>query len=117
MQAGRREFSTVSLGWQDSSRVKPMKNLQYYTMHVHFESPDPSTYVSLLSSRRIAKDEIDVIQEFPGATEIAISGLTQDTFEYFVENYAQQFKAIIFWKCPLVGSLKAIESLDQVEYI
>ena len=94
-----------------------MKNLNYYTTHVHFESPDPSTYVSLIHSRRIAKAEIDVIQEFPHATEVAIAGLAQDTFEYFVENYGQQFKVIIFWKCPLVGSLKAIESLDQVEYI
>jgi hypothetical protein len=97
--------------------VKPMKNLNYYATQVHFESPDPSTYVSLIHSRRIAKDEIDVIKEFPSATEIAISGLAQDTFEYFVETYGQQFKAIVFWKCPLVGSLKAIESLDQVEYI
>lgn len=94
-----------------------MKNLNYYTTHVHFKSPDPSTYVSLLQSRRIAKTEIDVIQEFPHATEVAIAGLTQDTFEYFVEKYGQQFKVIIFWKCPLVGNLKAIESLDQVEYI
>ena len=97
--------------------VKPMKDLNYYTTHVHFESPDPNIYVSLIDTRRIAKTEIDVIQEFPNATEVAIAGLTQDTFEYFVENYGQQFKVIIFWKCPLVGSLKAMESLDQVEYI
>jgi hypothetical protein len=97
--------------------VKPMQNLNYYTTHVHFESPDPNTYVSLIDTRRIAKAEIDVIQEFPNATEVAIAGLTQDTFEYFVENYGQQFKVIIFWKCPLVGSLKSMESLDQVEYI
>ncbi len=78
-----------------------------------------NTYVSLtdVSGGRITKAEIDVIKEFPRASEIAISGLTQDTFEYFVENYGHQFKAIIFWKCPLVGSLKAIEYLDQVEYI
>jgi len=97
--------------------VKPMKNLNFYTAHVNFESPDPNTYVSLIDTRRIAKAEIDVIQEFPNATEVAIAGLTQDTFEYFVENYGQQFKVIIFWKCPLVGSLKAMEYLDQVEYI
>jgi hypothetical protein len=63
------------------------------------------------------KAEIDVIREFPNATEVAIAGLTQDTFEYFVENYGPQFKVIIFWKCPLVGSLKAMEDLDQVEYV
>ena len=98
-----------------------MKNLDYYMEPLPSMASDPSTYVSLalrdFSGGRIAKDEIDVIQEFPNATEIAISALTQDTFEYFVENYGQQFKAIIFWKCPLIGSLKAMESLDQVEYI
>ena len=94
-----------------------MKDLNYYTTHVHFESPDPSSYVSLIDTRRIAKAEIDVIQEFPNATEVAIAGLAQDTFEYFVENYGQQFRVVIFWKCPLVGSSKAMECLDQVEYI
>ena len=96
-----------------------MKNLDYYDEPILSQSSDQSTYVSLtdVSGGRIAKDEIDVIKEFPNATEIAISGLTQDTFEYFVENYGQQFKAIIFWKCPLVGSLNAMEDLDQVEYI
>ena len=106
-----------SLGCQHATMVKPMKNLNYYTTHVHFESPDPTTYVSLVNSRRTARAEIDVIQDFPNATEVAIAGLTQDTFEYFVEKYGQQFKVIIFCKCPLVGSLKAIEALEQIEYI
>ena len=99
--------------------VKQMKNLDFYDEPILSKTSDQSTYVSLtdVSAGRIAKDEIDVIRQFPSATEIAISGLTQDTFEYFVENYGQQFKAIIFWKCPLVGSLKAMEYLDQVEYI
>jgi len=98
-----------------------MKNLDYYLERILSKSPGRGTYLPLIqvgvSGGRITKDEIDLIKEFPNATEIAISGLTQDTFEYFVENYGQQFKAIIFWKCPLVGSLKAMESLDQVEYI
>src|SRR5512139_1093223 len=99
--------------------VKQMKNLDTYDEPILSKAYDQSTYVSLtdVSDARIAKDEIDVIKEFPSATEIAITGLTQDTFEYFVENYGQQFKAIIFWKCPLVSSLKAMEYLDQVEYI
>jgi len=99
--------------------VKQMKNLDYYDEPIISQASDQSTYVSLtdVSDGRITKDEIDAIQKFPNATEIALYGLTQDTFEYFVENYGQQFKAIIFWKCPLVGSLKAMEYLDQVEYI
>ena len=96
-----------------------MKNLDYYDEPILSPASAPGTYVSLtdVSGGRITKEEIDVIKEFPTANEIAISGLTQDTFEYFVENYGHQFKAINFWKCPLVGSLKAMEYLDQVEYI
>ena len=99
--------------------VKQMKNLDDYDEPILSKASDQSAYVSLtdVSGGRITKDEIDGIKEFPNATEIAISGLTQDTFEYFVENYGQQFQAIIFWKCPLVSSLKAMEDLDQVEYI
>jgi len=93
--------------------VTAMKNLDYYLESIVSKAPGRSTYVSLIqrgvSGGRIAKDEIDVIREFPNATEIGISGLTQDTFEYLVENYGHQFQAIIFWKCPLVGNLKAIE--------
>ena len=96
-----------------------MKNLDYYDEPILSQASDQSAYVSLteVPGGRITKAEIDVIKEFPGATEIAITGLRQDTFEYFVENFGHQFKAIIFWKCPLVGSLKAMEYLDQVEYI
>ncbi len=99
--------------------VKKMKNLDYYDEPILSKASDQSTYVSLtdVSGGRITKAEIGIIKDFPSATEIAISGLTQNTFEYFVENYGHQFKAIIFWKCPLVGSLKAMEYLDQVEYI
>jgi hypothetical protein len=98
-----------------------MKNLAYYYEPNLSQVPDQDTYVTLLprdvSSGKITKDEIDVIKDFPSATEIVLYGLTQDTFEYFIENYGQQFKAIIFWKCPLIGNLKAMEHLDQVEYI
>jgi hypothetical protein len=101
--------------------VRAMKNLDYYLERILSKASGRGTYLSLtqrdVSGGRIAKNEIDLIKEFPNATEIAISGLTQDTFEYFVENYGHQFKAIIFWKCPLVGSLQAMEYLDQLEYI
>jgi hypothetical protein len=53
-----------------------MKNLDYYDEPLDAGAYDPSTYISLalreFPGGRIAKDEIDVIQEFPKATEIAI---------------------------------------------
>jgi hypothetical protein len=101
--------------------VQPVKNLDYYLERPLSTTPGRGTYLSFalrdFPGGRIARDDIDLIREFPNATEIAISALTQDTFEYFIEHYGQQFKAIIFWKCPLIGNLTAIESLHQVEYI
>src|SRR5436190_24207199 len=97
-----------------------MRNLDYY-LRLDSKSADKNTYMSLIqrdiSGGRIKRQDIDIIQEFPKITEISISGLTQDTFDYFIENYGYQFKAILFWKCPLVGNLKLLASLDHVEYI
>jgi hypothetical protein len=97
-----------------------MKNLDYY-VQLNLIASDKNTYLSLIqtdiSGGRISKQAIDRIRQYPSITEISISGLTQDTFDYFIENYGHQFKAIMFWKCPLVAELSKIELLDQVEYI
>ncbi len=98
-----------------------MKNLDYYIRLIHSKESDENTYLSLIqrdiSGGRIARQDIDTIKQFPSVTEISISGLTQNTFEYFIENYGNQFKAITFWKCPLVSDLSKIALLDKVEYI
>src|SRR5688500_12675078 len=99
-----------------------MKNLDYYVNNpAYLNTSENKSYLSLIqnniSGGRITRQDIDMIRQFPRATEISISGLTQNTFEYFIENYGSQFKAIIFWKCPLVQDLKAMEFLNKVEYI
>jgi hypothetical protein len=97
-----------------------MKNLDYY-LRIDSEPDEDDSHLSLtlnhISGGRISKTEINAIQEFPGATSISISGLVQDTFDYFIENYGRQFKAINFWKCPLVKDFRRIESLPEVVYI
>lgn len=65
----------------------------------------------------ITKEEIDIIQEHPEWKRIAIAGLHQDTFEYFVENYGAQFEAIYFFKNKLVADLSILGTLSQVEAI
>lgn len=51
------------------------------------------------------------------ATELTISGLRQDTFEYFITEFAHQFEKINFWKCPQVSDLSPLEDLDKVNAI
>ena len=65
----------------------------------------------------ITVEQIDTIREFPDAKSIIISGLKQDTFEYFVNTYGRQFLAITFWKNKAVSDLSALSSLEEVEYI
>lgn len=65
----------------------------------------------------ISFEQIDVIRDFPDSKSIIISGLKQDTFEYFVNTYGKQFKAITFWKNKGVSDLSSLSLLSDIEYI
>ena len=62
-------------------------------------------------------EQIDSIRDFPDSKSIIISGLKQDTFDYFVNTYGKQFQTITFWKNKGVADLSALSSLSDVEYI
>ena len=66
----------------------------------------------------VSIDMIDeVIGNNPDAGSIVISGLKQDTFEYFINTYAGQFEAISFWKNKLVEDLSLLGKLKDVKFI
>ena len=77
-----------------------MKNLDYY-LRIDSQASGDDSHLSLvqnhISGGRISTKDIDRIKRFPQAKSISISGLVQDTFDYFIENYGNQFKAINFW--------------------
>ena len=62
-------------------------------------------------------EEIDIIREYPNAKSLIISGLKQETFEYLIQNYGNQFKAISFWKNKLVTDLSPLGNLKGLEYL
>ncbi len=62
-------------------------------------------------------EEIDIIQEYPNAKSLIISGLNQESFEYLIQNYGNQFKAISFWKNKLVTDLSPLGNLKGLEYL
>ena len=62
-------------------------------------------------------EEIDIIQEYPNAKSLIISGLKQETFEYLIQNYGNQFKAISFFKNKLVTDLSPLGNLKGLEYL
>lgn len=47
---------------------------------------------------KISIDDIDKLKSYPNIDFVTISGLRQDTFEYFIKTYGNQFKAIRFLK-------------------
>ena len=66
----------------------------------------------------ISADQIDkAIGNTPNARSIVISGLKQDTFEYFVKRYGEQFEAISFWKNKSVEDLSPLCKLDGIKFI
>ena len=44
---------------------------------------------------KISIPEIDVLAEHPEVETVAISGLRQDTFEYFIKTYGRQLRSVI----------------------
>lgn len=89
----------------------------------YYSSPhiDDNESISLVmpdvSGGVISFEKIDEIKSNPNAKKVIISGLRQNTFDYFVKNYGNQFDVIYFWKCPLVEDLSNLANLKKVKYI
>ncbi len=66
---------------------------------------------------RITISDIDVLKNYPHVDVVTISGLRQDTFEYFIKTYGNQLKAIRFFKNKFVEDLSLLGSLPQLEYV
>ncbi len=83
----------------------------------NFDNFDVNLVQHEVGGGEISKEQIDTIKDSPEAKSIVISGLKQDTFEYFVEAYGNQFEAISFWKNKLVTDLSPLGTLTEVKYI
>lgn len=88
----------------------------------NFTDPSPELFDLNLCQKEIDGGminyhQIDEIEKYPDAKTIIISGLRQETFEYFVTKYANQFEAISFWKNKSVENLACLGELNKVKYI
>lgn len=59
----------------------------------------------------ISKEEIDSLTNYPDIDVVTISGLRQDTFEYFIKNYGKQLRAIRFFKNKFVEDWSLLGTL------
>ena len=87
-------------------------------------NPETGTHASLfLRSEKvdaggaISKEEIDRLADYPDAQVVTISGLRQDTFEYFVKTYGAQLRAVRFFKNRFVRDWSLLGTLPELEYV
>ena len=66
---------------------------------------------------RISVFDIDKLKDYPDADVVTISGLHQDTFEYFIKTYGKQLRAIRFFKNKFIEDLSLLGTLPQLEYV
>lgn len=97
------------------------KGLEYFSKDYSLRDKEDVSCISLIPpfhfEGEITTGHIDVLKDHPHATEVWLSGLTQDGFDYFIDTYGGQFRVIHFWKCPLVEDFIRLEKLSQVEYL
>ena len=62
------------------------------------------------------KNEMAALKN-PTCRELHISGLKQDSFEYFVSNYAQEFLVIRLAHCNLINNFSCLQSIGTLEYL
>lgn len=65
----------------------------------------------------ITKEEIDALKNYDKLEYLCISGLKQNTFEYFIQNYAHNLKGIVFFKNKLVEDWSLLSTLPNLEYV
>lgn len=83
-----------------------------------FENFDINLVQKEVDGGSVSVDQIvEAIGKTPNARSIVISGLKQDTFDYFIERYGKQFEAISFWKNKLVEDLSPLSKLNGIKFI
>ncbi len=70
-----------------------------------------------VSGGKTTFEDIDRLAQYPDIEIVTISGLNQETFEYFIKKYGRQFKAIRFFKNKMVSDWSLLGSLPKLEYI
>lgn len=70
-----------------------------------------------ISGGKITVEDIDKLKDYSNIDVVTISGLRQDTFEYFIKTYGCQLKAIRFFKNKHIKDWSLLGTLPQLEYL
>ena len=66
---------------------------------------------------KITIADIDVLKGYPNVDTISVSGLNQYTFEYLIQTYGKQLRAIRFFKNKLVEDWSLLGTLPELEFV
>lgn len=66
---------------------------------------------------RISISDIDKLENYENIDKVMISGLRQDTFEYFITKYGNRIKYLKLFKNKLVEDFSPLSSLENIIYI
>lgn len=66
---------------------------------------------------KITIGDIDKLANYPDVKSVTISGLNQETFEYFIKTYGRQLRFIEFFKNKAVEDWSLLGTLPQLEGI
>jgi len=94
----------------DGSFDYDKKTKTHTGLHLREENAD-------IGGGKIKFSDIDVLKIYPDIDTVTISGLNQDTFEYFILKYGKQLKAIRFFKNKQIEDLSLLGTLPQLEYL
>ena len=97
-------FCNGSFDWD------PEKEQHTRLLWLKEENPD-------IGGGRIRISDIDRLRDYPNEDTVMISGLRQDTFEYFINTYGNQLKAIKFFKNKLIEDWSLLGTLPNIQYL
>jgi len=87
------------------------------TFKIVEEEDELSVFTPHLGGGIISKEIIDKISEYPTQFKIQISGLNDETLDYFITTQGNHFRKIHFFKCPKISDFKSLEKLNLVEEV
>lgn len=70
-----------------------------------------------VSGGRITEAEIDRLSEYDNKECLTVSGLTQETFEYFIKKYGNELRAVRFFKNKMVRDWSLLGTLPELEFV
>ncbi len=86
------------------------ENQRHTGLYLYNENAD-------IGGGKITIADIDVLRDYPNIDTVSISGLNQQTFDYFISTYGKQLRAIRFFKNKAVEDLSLLGTLPQLEYV